>query len=124
MIAIHSNNDVAIQKLLAAPDIDLSLKNSYDEAALIFSMWYESTDVSRVDAMVNAGADIHEMDYMGNSLLHFAAFMENYELAVYFLKKRVDKEIVNGYGEKAIDIAKMNENSDMIELLSGDTYFP
>ena len=21
--------------------------------------------------MVNAGADIHEMDYMGNSLLHF-----------------------------------------------------
>ena len=50
--------------------------------------------------------------------------MENYELAVYFLKKRVDKEIVNGYGEKAIDIAKMNENSDMIELLSGDTYFP
>ena len=53
-----------------------------------------------------------------------AVFMENYELAVYFLKKRVDKEIVNGYGEKAIDIAKMNENSDMIELLSGDTYFP
>jgi len=65
---------------------------------------------------------------MLSSIMHFifyvlAAFMENYEL-VYFLKKRVDKEIVNGYGEKAIDIAKMNENSDMIELLSGDTHFP
>ena len=30
-----------------------------------------STDVSRVDAMANAGADIHEIDYMDNTLLHF-----------------------------------------------------
>ena len=47
-----------------------------------------------------------------------AAYMENYELAVYFLENGVDKETVNGYGEKAIDLAIMNEDSDMIELLS------
>ena len=62
--------------------------------------------------------DINEVDFSGSTILiHIVKFSDDIKLLEEFLKKNPDLSIQNSDGKTALDIAKMLNKTDMIELL-------
>lgn len=62
--------------------------------------------------------DYKYRDDYGNTLLHIAVKTYNVDLTRYLILKGIDTEAINFFGERAIDIAKKNNNVELIQILS------
>jgi ankyrin repeat protein len=70
-----------------------------------------------VKYLIEAGFDIDEKGADGYTPLTEACHLNYTSIVKYLLGKGADKELTNDHGEKAIDIAIKNGNTEIIELL-------
>jgi hypothetical protein len=68
--------------------------------------------------LVAAGADINQRNLNGATALIFAATFNRYEIATLLLNNKADKTIKDNRDKSALDHSLMQENKDLIQLLS------
>ena len=71
-----------------------------------------------VKILVDKGANVNQVNYNGASTLIFAATFGQLQIAELLLAKNADKSLKDRSGKTALDHAKIQENKQMIELLS------
>lgn len=103
--ATTSGNDGLIQFLTLRRDVDLALKDNKGRTPVALTA--EHASVEALKAMLDTThAQIDQLDYFGNTLLHLAAGMDNKLNALYLINSRgIDKNAQNHFGKTALDKA-------------------
>ncbi|XP_045780012.1 oxysterol-binding protein-related protein 1 isoform X8 [Maniola jurtina] len=68
-----------------------------------------------VEALMDAGADVDEVNDSGDTALHKASFIGNEELVILLLNYKADVNIMNGEGKTAIDVCKTQDVQRLLE---------
>ncbi|XP_054721338.1 L-asparaginase 1-like [Uloborus diversus] len=74
-------------------------------------------DLTRLESLRLAGADLNDPDCTNRTCLHYAAEMNLEEVVSYLLKHNVCKSAQDLYGRTACDIAKVLEHDSLVKLL-------
>lgn len=82
---------------------------------LIYSIYYNNPDGREL--LLTHGADIFITDFSGRTVLMFAAFNGDFELANQLLQKGVPSRAVDKLGRSALDFAKSCRHIQCIKLL-------
>jgi len=93
-----------VKKLLDA-GADINDAGGDDEGAgtvLTSAVFYGHTEV--VEFLLEQGVDINDVDFQGSTALHIAKYQENKYLEDLLLKYNPDLNILDDYGNKAMDI--------------------
>lgn len=67
--------------------------------------------------MLSAGADVNALDNTHNTPLHYAAGYGEFDSVLILLKNGADPTLRNSDGHTALQLAKMNEQDQVIEVL-------
>ena len=115
ILAVYSNNKEAVQLLLekgANPNAqDLSGNNALMGAA--FRGYPEMAEI-----LIANKADVNQVNFNGASPLIFAVTFGQNDIAKILLDAKADTSIKDNSGKTAKDHALLQENKEMIELLS------
>lgn len=68
-----------------------------------------------VEALLEAGANVDEVNDTGDSALHKASFIGNEELVILLLKYKADVNIMNGEGRTPCDMSKTRDVQRLLE---------
>ena len=68
-------------------------------------------------ALINGGANINAIGEHGNTPLHEAVGQGNNEIIKILVTLGCRVKVKNDFGDTPLDIAKINDRSDIIELL-------
>ncbi|CAH2253846.1 jg22179 [Pararge aegeria aegeria] len=68
-----------------------------------------------IEALMEAGADVDEVNDSGDTALHKASFIGNEELLILLLNYKADLNIMNGEGKTAIDVCKTQDVQRLLE---------
>lgn len=71
--------------------------------------------VEVVNLLIDAGADLNEVNENGDTALHKASFIGHEELVILLLTHKADLSILNGEGRTAKDVAKTHDVLRLIE---------
>jgi ankyrin repeat protein len=71
-----------------------------------------------VKILIDKGAKVNQVNFNGASALTFAATFGQVKIAEMLLQQQADKSISDNLGKTALDYAIVQENKEMIELLS------
>jgi ankyrin repeat protein len=74
-------------------------------------------DFDSVTALIDAGANVNSPSSDGTTLLHWAVFHGNHELAENLIRQEVNVNASNDYGVSPLSEAAAVGNAEMIELL-------
>jgi len=108
--AIDHNNIECI-KLLLKYNVDVNLKNIYQETPLIYSYKYYPESIK---LLLEHNANPNICNYNGSTILMMAVADNNNSIVELLLKYKVDINIKNNYGFTALNIAKQNKFNFMI----------
>ncbi|KAL4438040.1 hypothetical protein ABPG77_004261 [Micractinium sp. CCAP 211/92] len=116
VLSLASEGDVeGLKKLLAGEGVDVNERDDEGRSALHFASGYNELECMKV--LLEAGADVNAVDANENTSLHYAAGYGNQEAAKLLLEKGADKAIKNAEGKTAGEVAEMNEQAAVVELL-------
>ena len=79
-------------------------------------------DIDVVEFLISSGANINDLTYSNQSILHQATFSGNKELVSFLLEKRIVPIIQDLYGHSAYDIAIQNGYFDIIDLFNSKNF--
>lgn len=68
-----------------------------------------------VEALLEAGANVDEVNDTGDTALHKASFIGNEELVILLLKYKADVNIMNGEGRTPCDMSKTRDVQRLLE---------
>merc|ERR1711937_244593 len=112
--AVSSSDLDAVKELLKA-GADVNEKDEEGRSALHFACGYG--EIACAEYLIENGADVDILDDSKNSSLHYAAGYGEKASVELLLKHKAKKELLNNDKHTAYDIAKMNEQNELAELL-------
>merc|ERR1711937_295803 len=112
--AVSSSDLDAIKELLKA-GADVNEKDEEGRSALHFACGYGEIECAKY--LIEKGADVNILDGSKNSSLHYAAGYGEKASVELLLEHKAKKELLNDDKHTAHDIAKMNEHTELAELL-------
>ncbi|KAJ0182271.1 hypothetical protein K1T71_001640 [Dendrolimus kikuchii] len=80
---------------------------------LHLATYFRHVDV--VEALLEAGANVDEVNDTGDTPMHKASFIGNEELVILLLKYKADVNIMNGEGRTACDVARSRDVQRLLE---------
>lgn len=98
-----ADNAPALRELLAAGTEDLERKALKGWTPLIFAA--RSGNLEAVNALLDAGADIHAVDHHGSTALHRAAFGGHRQVIRALVDAAAELEATDRYGRTALHVA-------------------
>ncbi|KAL6772367.1 hypothetical protein ACKKBG_A29950 [Auxenochlorella protothecoides x Auxenochlorella symbiontica] len=119
VISLASAGDAAgLAELLKQEGVKPDEKDEEGRTPLHFAAGYGELECMEV--LLDAGADIDAVDANNNTALHYAAGYGNVETATLLIKRKADVSIKNSEGKTAGEVAELNEQAELVELLKGD----
>ncbi|CAH2989123.1 unnamed protein product [Chilo suppressalis] len=88
-------------------------KSNLGWTPLHLATYFGHIDVVKV--LLEAGADVDEVNDTGDTALHKASFIGNENLVILLLQHKADVNIMNGEGRTACDVCKTQDVQRMIE---------
>lgn len=76
---------------------------------------YHSTDIIRL--LLDNNADMNLQNIYGNTVLHIAAYSNNYSAIKSFLQRGINPNVTNNEGETPIMFAILHKSIQIVELL-------
>ena len=121
--ALRHTSDPEIVAMLLKAGADVNDQNAVGEAALtnIAKLNPRSTAQNRLvisEMFLAAGANVNHQDNSHETALFFAARLNRPELMPVLLGAGADLTIRNNAGQTALDVARVHNNTQIIELLS------
>ncbi|RMZ53817.1 hypothetical protein APUTEX25_003956 [Auxenochlorella protothecoides] len=107
-----------LAELLKQEGVKPDEKDEEGRTPLHFAAGYGELECMEV--LLDAGADIDAVDANNNTALHYAAGYGNVETATLLIKRKADVSIKNSEGKTAGEVAELNEQAELVELLKGD----
>jgi ankyrin repeat protein len=117
-VTLHSDNGLTATDYARALKIDLNdlITSEFKDLKIAI----RDNDLSEVESILDKLKYINETDYNEYTILMYAVeTSNNLEIIKAILKKNPDLSIRNSNGKTALDIAKVSNKTDMIELLDG-----
>ncbi|EFX78104.1 hypothetical protein DAPPUDRAFT_34417, partial [Daphnia pulex] len=94
-LAIEQENRTAVEELLKRDNVDVNLKNNYNQTALHYASCWKNMPIHLFRIILEKSADVvNAQDKDGNTALHWATFKQS-ETQVEELLKRDDVMNVN-----------------------------
>ncbi|KAI8438948.1 hypothetical protein MSG28_011263 [Choristoneura fumiferana] len=88
-------------------------KSNLGWTPLILATYFGHVEV--VGALLDAGADVDDVNEAGDTALHKASFIGNEELVILLLKYKADVNVMNGEGRTACDVCKTRDVQRLLE---------
>jgi len=110
-----SNSDIEACKELLRIGADVNEKDEEGRSALHFACGYG--ELQCAEFLIKNGADVDILDNSSNSPLHYAAGYGEKKSVELLLKHKAKKETLNNDKHTAHDIAEMNEQKELCDLL-------
>ncbi|KAI5636717.1 ankyrin repeats (many copies) domain-containing protein [Phthorimaea operculella] len=88
-------------------------KSNLGWTPLQLATYFGHVDV--VEALLEAGADVDEVNDNGDTALHKASFIGNEELVILLVNHKADVNIMNGEGRTALDVCKTRDVQRLLE---------
>ena len=120
LAALFKKKDVAELLISKGADVDRFAKNVSEFAPLEFTPLTDAirnNDLEMIKLFVRHDADLHKTTSLGESYLHFAAFMDRKELVDYFIEKGIDVNIRKNGNLTPLHIASVTGHLEVVELL-------
>ena len=120
LAALFRKKDIAEFLLSKGADINRFAKNVSEFAPFEFTALTDAirnNDMEMIKMFVEHGADLHKTTSLGESYLHFTAFLNKTELAAYFIDLGVDMNIKKRGNLTPLHIAAVTGYKDVVELL-------
>lgn len=118
--ALFRKKDVAELLISKGADVNKFGKNASEFAPLEYTPLTEAirnNDMEMIKMFIEHGADLHKTTSLGESYLHFAAFLNKTELAEYFIDMGMDVNIKKNGNLTPLHIAAVTGNREVAELL-------
>ncbi len=113
-IAAGKCHDIRLVRLLLDNGADLHIRNKGGDSPFFSAA--KDGDPSIVNMLLKAGANINEIN-RGYTALMFAVMRGNEDVVSLLIDKKIDINARNNSGKTALDIAKDNRKSGIVELL-------
>ena len=120
MAACSKQNFEIVNELLDADGIEVSLKNGYDQTALMIACRDCNNDAILKLLMTKGHANVNDVDTSGKTVFMYAVESENVNTARFILKQGVANlnQTENLEGMSAVMLAASQKKVSMIELLA------
>ncbi len=116
----HGQKEIAEFLISKGADVDKFGKDITEFAPFEFTPLTEAIRSNNIDIIkmfVTKGADVNKLTSLGESYLHFAAFLNRTELAEYFIDLGLDVNIKKSGNMTPLHIAVVAGNREVAELL-------
>ena len=121
MSATSNGHKEIVSYLLEHPDINVNVKDSFDDSTALFYAIFSGTSDVRLDIMemlIEKGADVNAKNKYGDTPLMYASKVEGRLPSVSLLLKHGANMNVKNYDDKtALMLARENGNTQVEELL-------
>ncbi|KAJ7544047.1 hypothetical protein O6H91_09G063000 [Diphasiastrum complanatum] len=115
-----STGDVEALKVLLSEGANKDEKDSEGRTSLHFACGYG--EVKCAEVLLEAGATVDALDKNHNTALHYAAGYGRKECAELLLKNGAAVTLQNLDGKTPVEVAKMNNQTEIIKLLEKDVF--
>jgi len=116
--AASSGDHEALTVLLATPGVAVNEADSEGRTALHFACGYG--EVKCAEALLDAKADVNATDKNANTALHYAAGYGKVEIVSLLVSSGASVVLKNGDGKTPIDVARLNEQEEVLRVLETD----
>jgi ankyrin repeat protein len=99
---------------------DLLMTNSmsfYNSKSFIINFKLSTTMFKIIDHFIAFGADIKDVNYLNQTLLHLAVIYENISLIKFLLEQDINIDHKDKYGKTALDISVERKSLEILKLL-------
>eukprot|EP00245_Coleochaete_scutata_P012323 TRINITY_DN475_c0_g2_i1.p1 TRINITY_DN475_c0_g2~~TRINITY_DN475_c0_g2_i1.p1 ORF type:complete len:396 (+),score=116.29 TRINITY_DN475_c0_g2_i1:113-1189(+) len=118
--SVASRGDVEALKALIAQGADKDEQDIEGRTALHFACGYGEVKCS--EALLEAGAAVDAVDKKNNTALHYAAGYGRQECVEILLKSGASVTMRNLDGKTPTDVAKLNNQKEVLKLLEQDVF--
>lgn len=108
------NNNVDVALFLIEHTANINYSSNLGNALMAAVM---KGNIVIIEALIKQNIHINNKDNDGNTALHFATLLNHNLIVRLLLKAGANKESKNNLNETAFDIAKRNNNTELIILL-------
>ncbi|MDF3820517.1 ankyrin repeat domain-containing protein [Leptospira sp. 96542] len=112
--AMNTHSKLEVIKYLIKQKIDFRFKDTIGFTALTYAAFHNDLELLEYIYSLKKW-ELNEKTNQGDTVLHWAAANKNQAMIKFLLKKGSNKDIKNNLGLTASDIAKTNNNSDLME---------
>ena len=116
--AASSGDHEALAVLLAAPGVAVNAADGEGRTALHFACGYGESKCA--EALLDAKADVNATDKNSNTALHYAAGYGKVEIVTLLVSSGASVVLKNADGKTPIDVARLNEQEDVLRVLETD----
>ncbi len=113
------SNQLEIVNILLQHGADVSLADAAGNTAMMGGVFKGYIDI--VKTLVQYGANVNQQNGQQATALTFAATFGQIEIAKFLLEKGAETSIADNRGKTPLDHAVIQENEEMISLLSKDS---